>query len=124
MSRLPVYVIFAILLSVILFLIFKQSGSVDSSDKVTQLIPIEKALQNKRPSNIRTNVSVSVESCREADKAFQKLTNNQSLKVDGEEAIEKILLELMSQITKEVSTEVHLSCLLHQLPLNSRQTKT
>lgn len=124
MSRLPVYLLFALLIGAIFFLIFKQSAVTDSSKQVTELVPIEKALKNMRATNIRSNATVSVDSCKEAEKAFQQLTNNQSSKADNNKAIEKLLMDLMQQVTKEGSTEMHLSCLLHRLPSNKRYPKT
>ena len=116
MSRLLIYLLFAVLIGVILFLLIKQQTDSADLKNVTQLVSIEKALENRRPTNIRTNANVSVESCNEAEKAFHKLTNNKSLKAEDNEAIEEMLMGLFGQI--EGSTETHLSCLIHRSPLS------
>ena len=123
MSRLLVYLAFAVLIGVIGYLLIKQKTDAENVVGVPQLVSIEKALKNRQPTNIRTNATVSIDSCNEAEKAFLKLANNKSLKADDNEAIEKMLMGLLGQITKEGSTETHLSCLIHRLPLNNRQSQ-
>ena len=119
MSRLIVYLLIALLVGVLGGVVLKQNMLSENTKDEVQLISIEKALSSSKPTNIRTNATVSIDSCKEAESAFGKLANKNSLSV-GDNITKDMLKDVLEQFMKEESTETHLSCLSHRLSLTKR----
>ena len=116
-SRLLSYLL-AIVITLVLGYFATQHWSSSKEHAATpELISIEDAIKNIRYTTIRSDSEISIESCQAARKEILASGGADTMLVEGNEEIEKMLLSMLAQVENQASTRTHLSCLLHQLPV-------
>lgn len=85
-------------------------------DGAVRMLSLEEAVENSRSSNVRSNAQITVESCKKAREGFLQGTGDAVPEAGSPEDIEAALQALVAQVGQEGGVEMHLTCLMHQVP--------
>ena len=126
LSRSFTHVLLIVLTSAVIYIALKQSQMewpkpIEHESK-PELLPIKEAIKESRFSTIRSNTTISVESCNTAKKEFLSSTHESTTPSGDNLEIEKALSGIMAEVKRGTNVGIHLTCLLHQLPVKTGRT--
>jgi len=126
MSRTLTQVLLVVLTAAVLYIAWQvqrsESPAHGRQEVDVRLLSLAEAVENSRSSNVRSNADITAESCKKAREDFMQGRSDTVPATGSPEEIEAALQAMLAQLGQDGGVEMHLTCLMHQVPTPAGDT--